>query len=98
MPQRCGDAVGGKHLTFRRFSHCLFHWRRSGPALIFLRFKVMPVKVLGCPVLRPLSAGTQGGLKTGKKKGENEKTAIAAGGIEGGPGPSLGSPALWVFG
>src|SRR5260370_41760044 len=69
MAQRCGAAVGGKHLTFRRFSHCPFHWRRSGPALISLRFKVMPVKVLGCPVLRPLSAVPQGGLNAEKDNG-----------------------------
>jgi hypothetical protein len=33
MPQRGRDAVGGKHLTFRQFGHCLFHWCRSRPAL-----------------------------------------------------------------
>ncbi len=27
MPQRGGDAVGGKHLKFRLFDHCPFRMR-----------------------------------------------------------------------
>ena len=61
MPQRGRDAVGGKHRAFRLFSHCPFRLRRPWPAVDSLRFAVMPAKVLGCPVVRPLSAVTQGG-------------------------------------
>jgi hypothetical protein len=59
MPQRGGDAIGGKLLTFRLFGHCPFRMRRVTTALDSPRFKVMPAKVLLCPVLKPLSAVTE---------------------------------------
>jgi hypothetical protein len=56
-----------------------------------LRFKVMPVKVLGCPVPGPLSAVSQGGKNAEKQGEDDENAAIAADGIAALMAPALES-------
>jgi hypothetical protein len=61
MPQRGGEAVGGKGRAFRLSSHCPVFARSVGaglgrPVIPLRLFKVMPAKLHFCPVAMPAKA------------------------------------------